>query len=106
MIPTRIEKRHKLLPTEAVVIDKGFESKQADAVNVLKERLPIIKCECGAEILLVPDLQAMNCAIKAHVTEHQKNEINAKRNVITYSKISQLLSQLVLIKINEQNEVF
>jgi hypothetical protein len=100
MISTRIEKRQKLLPTEAVEIVKGLKSKQADADKDLKERLPVIKCECGAEILLVPDLHAMNRAIKDHVTEHKKKESNAK-NVITSSNISQMLSQLSLGKISE-----
>jgi hypothetical protein len=100
MIPTRIEKRQKLLPTAAVEIVKGLKCKQADADKDLKERLPVIKCECGAEILLVPDLQAMNRAIKAHVTEHKKKESNVK-NIITSSNISQMLSQLSLRKISE-----
>jgi hypothetical protein len=70
----------------------------------LKERLPIINCECGAEILLVPDLQAMTRAIKTHVAEHRKTERrNTKKKGIATSKISQMLSQLALIKINEQN---
>jgi hypothetical protein len=104
MSPTRNDKRQKLLSTEAVVIDKGSEDKQADAVNDLKERLPIIKCECGAEILLVPDLQAMNRAIKDHATEHKKKESNSKKNVSTSNNISQMLSQLALIKISGQND--
>src|SRR4030042_777292 len=94
MSRTRVEKLQKLLPTEAVGIANIFEDKNADADKHLKERLPIIKCECGAEILLLPDLQAMNRAIKAHVTEHRKKVRNAKRNVINSSNISQLLSQL------------
>ena len=101
MIPTRIEKRQKLLPTKAVEIVKGLKCKQADADKDLKERLPLIKCECGVEILLVPDLEAMNRAIKAHVTEHKKKESNTKKNVVTSSNISQMLSQLSLRKISE-----
>jgi len=104
MSRTRVEKLQKLLPTEAVGIANIFEDKNADADKHLKERLPIIKCECGAEILLLPDLQAMNRAIKAHVTEHRKKVRNAKRNVITSSDISQLLSQLSLRKISEQKD--
>ncbi len=103
MCPTINEKLQKLSATEAVMIEKGFEGKQANADKGLKNRLPLIRCECGAEILLLPDLQAMNRAIKAHATEHQKKARNAKRNVITYSNISQLLSQLSLRKIIEHN---
>ena len=35
-------------------------------------RLPIIKCSCGAEILLVPNVKKMNEAIEAHILEHTK----------------------------------
>jgi hypothetical protein len=44
-----------------------------------KTRLPIIKCVCGFEILLVPDLKAMDRAIKNHVTDHKKASDVSKR---------------------------
>ena len=34
--------------------------------------MPIIKCVCGSEILVVPDLKAMNLAIDNHVTTKHK----------------------------------
>ena len=34
--------------------------------------LPVIKCSCGAEILLVPDVKLMSEAIEAHVEEHKQ----------------------------------
>lgn len=106
MSTTRFLKIQKMLPIEAVGIANILERENADADKHLKERLPIISCECGAEILVVPDLQAMNRAIKTHVhvAEHRKRERTAQRNVITSSKISQLLSQLTLIKISQQND--
>ena len=99
MSRTRIEKLQKLLPTEVAGIANILEGKNAVADKNLKKHLPLIKCECGAEILLLPDLQAMNRTIKAHVTEHRQKGRNTKRNVITSSNISQLLSQLSLRKI-------
>ena len=104
MSRTRVEKLQKLLPTEEVEIANILDDNTALADNRLKERLPLIRCECGAEILLVPDLQAMNRAIKTHVTEHIKKTRNTKNNVTTSSKISQLLSHLALMKISEQND--
>ena len=97
MSRTRIEKLQKLLPTEVTGIANILEGKNAVADKNLKKHLPLIKCECGAEILLLPDLQAMNRAIKAHVNEHKQKETN--RNVISSINISQLLSQLSLRKI-------
>jgi hypothetical protein len=67
----------------------------------LKENLPLITCDCGAKILLVPDLQAMNLAIKTHVAEHRKKGRNAQEKVKTSKNISQLLTQLTLIKMSE-----
>ena len=101
----RVEKLQKLLPTEAAVIAENIGDNIADADKHLKEGLPIISCECGAEILVVPDLKAMNRAIQAHVAKHRKTERNTKKNVITSGKISELLSQLTLIKMREQNNI-
>ena len=36
--------------------------------------LPIVKCSCGAEILLVPDLAAMDRAIKKHFADHKGDD--------------------------------
>jgi hypothetical protein len=35
--------------------------------------LPTIKCACGAEILLVPDVKLMSKALEAHVEQHKKS---------------------------------
>ena len=101
---TRVERTQKLLPTEAVRIANILEGDIVDADNHLKEHLPIINCECGAEILVVPDLQAMNRAIKTHVAEHRKKTRTTQKNEITPSKISGLLSQFTLLKMSERND--
>jgi hypothetical protein len=103
MNETKVEKLQKLVPTETDEIGNNPEDKHAQLNKLLKERLQIISCECGAEILLVPDLQAMNRAIKAHVAEHIKKGKNAQGNISTSGKISQLLSQLTLIKMSKIN---
>ena len=41
-------------------------------ITVNKKRMPIIKCVCGSEILVLPDLKAMNLAIDNHVTTKHK----------------------------------
>ena len=50
---------------KASVLKKGVSRNAAKST---------IKCECGWEILLVPDLKAMNRAIEAHVDTHRKIE--------------------------------
>jgi hypothetical protein len=37
----------------------------------LKHNLPTIKCGCGHEILLIPDLASMGKAIEEHASEHK-----------------------------------
>jgi len=104
---TGVEKTQKLLPTEAVGIANILGNDIAETDNHLKERLPIINCECGTEILVLPDLQAMNHAIKTHVAEHRRTESkNTQKSGIKPSKISQLLSQLTIIKMSEQNTTY
>ena len=90
-----------MLPTTEMGIANILEFKSAESDEHFKEGLPIISCECGSEILVLPDLQAMNRAIATHVAEHRKKERNTKNNGITSGKISQLLSQLTLIKMSE-----
>jgi hypothetical protein len=91
---------HKLVPTATgEIVNAPGEHKKAQSYKLLTEHLPFITCDCGAQILLVPDLRAMSIAIKAHVAEHTRGKVNTSRN------ISQLLSQLALIKISEITDI-
>jgi hypothetical protein len=101
MSRTRFEKLQRLLTIEASGVANGLEGDIAAADNYLKERLPIINCECGTEILVVPDLQAMNRAIKNHTAQHRKKKINNRKNEISPHKASEMLSQLTIIKLSE-----
>ena len=104
MSRTRVEGIHNQVSTESEIIASELENKTDNSDGNLKERLPIINCECGAEILVVPDLQAMNRAIETHVTEHRKNQKSNAKNLTESGKIGQLLSQLSLIKISERSD--
>jgi hypothetical protein len=73
---TKFRKLSEPAPTEMVGVGNTSGTKTSEAEPFLKERLPIIKCECGAEILLLPDLKAMDRAINAHVAEHRKEGKN------------------------------
>ena len=98
----RVGKYQKLLSPEARGSANVLGGYIADADNYLKERLPIINCECGAEILVVPDLQAMNRAIKTHADTHRKKTRNTKKKQITPNEAIELLSQLAIIKMSKQ----
>jgi hypothetical protein len=97
---TTFKKKHRHTPTEMVSVADTSRSKTSDAELCLKGRLPLIKCECGTEILLVPDLKAMDRAIDAHVAEHRKKANNPSR-AATSSRISQLLALLTLRKASD-----
>ncbi len=97
---TEFEKSKKQRPKEMICAETSLGSKTSNAERSLKERLPLIKCECGTEILLLPDLVAMDRAIDAHVAEHRKKGNNPSR-AATSSRISQLLAQLILRKASE-----
>lgn len=45
-------------------ITKGHKKK-------FNSNMPFVKCTCGVKILVVPDVAAMDRAIKNHMTEHK-----------------------------------
>jgi hypothetical protein len=62
------------------------------------ESLPTIKCECGAEILLVPDVKLMSKALEAHVEEHKAKFEDAKEAEVEGQTIMDDLVAKVLMK--------
>ncbi len=58
----------------------------------------IIKCECGSEILLIPDLTEMGRAIESHAKEHQKKAQTAKEAEEIFNHIQDFLLKQVLKK--------
>ena len=38
----------------------------------LKNGLPVLKCKCGHEILIMPDLKTMGRVIEEHAIEHKR----------------------------------
>ena len=104
MSRTKVKKTQRLLPIEETDIAAILKVESAAEGERVEEVLPIIRCECGAKILVLPDLKAMNRAIETHVNEHRRNERHIKKNLSSPSKISELLSQLTLIKISQQNK--
>ncbi len=62
----------------------------------LAERLPTIKCICGAQILLLPDLKVMNHAIEFHVAYHRKKEKDPNKKIAKTTHIRQALIKQLL----------
>jgi hypothetical protein len=67
--------------------------------------LPTLKCECGAEILFLPDLKEMSFAIEAHVAEHRKNPKDPCRAEAEAERVeNDLISQAFTIANREQTK--
>jgi hypothetical protein len=103
MSRTRIQKIGSPLLLRQKKLCNLPKNKSTDTSKFLKQSLQVITCECGTDILIVPDLQAMNHAIKAHVKEHRKKEDPLKRTMEPSSNINELLLKLLLKKISNQN---
>ena len=101
MIENTVVKIRKLISTETSTKSVTEENTNAQSYKRLKEHLPLITCDCGAEILLVPDLDAMNLAIEAHVAQHRNNRTDAQGKENASGSIGHRLSQLVLMKLSE-----
>jgi hypothetical protein len=63
-----------------------------------KKAVSLIRCECGFEILVVPDLKAMGRAIEDHAAEHAKKEKNSAKAAFAEARIQNLLIALALEK--------
>lgn len=57
-----------------------------------KKGMPTIKCVCGARILVVPDLKAMNRAIKNHVAVHKHADYG-----IVFDSLEEFLTEQTLM---------
>jgi hypothetical protein len=67
-----------------------------DNTNSGKSKLPVIKCECGVEILLVPDLKEMSLVVQEHAQKHKEAIKNKEEAEITYSIIEKALTAQIL----------
>lgn len=100
---TLIQKMQKMVPTGSVSTVDFFYAKTANANMSLKDRFSLVKCECGAKILLLPDLREMSRAIEAHVAEHRKQKGHVR--IAESNHVNQLLVQLSLMKASERTSV-
>ena len=76
----------------------SFNRNRQSKVTVHKRRMPIVRCICGSEILVVPDLKAMNIAVDNHVTTKHKRTPDDSQRLSEF-----LVEQVILVatKINK-----
>ena len=53
--------------------------------------MPTIRCVCGMRLLVVPDLKAMNHAIKNHLAEHKQADYGLLHDSLEEFLIEQIL---------------
>jgi len=84
-------------------VQRNRREKQVSNNDVRKkkragETMPMVKCFCGAKILLVPDVKKMSEAIEAHAKEHAKNYKTEKEKDIEADRVREDLIAKVLAK--------
>jgi hypothetical protein len=84
-----------VFPTINLAILMGKQNKSKEPT------LPIIKCECGAEILLIPDLTEMGKAISNHAHKHAETIENPEEAKAIYSKTEHSLTAQTLRKASQ-----
>jgi len=67
-----------------------------------KEGMPIIRCACGFEILVLPDLRAMNRAIKNHINGHKPASCGSEC-ILAINWLEEFLTEQVLIVASKMN---
>jgi hypothetical protein len=80
-------------------INFSFNKNSSSRVVVHKKHMPIVRCVCGFEILVLPDLKAMNLAIKNHLGEHKQTHNDADR----LDLFDESLTKQVLIEASKMN---
>lgn len=63
-----------------------------------KKGMPTIRCVCGLRILIVPDLKAMNRAIKNHVAKHKQADYG-----LVFDSLEDFLTEQILMAANKIN---
>jgi hypothetical protein len=67
--------------------------------NGNSRKMPIIVCECGQEILVIPDLGEMIRCIEAHARSHSEKERNPCESEAEFNRIEEELTQKVLVEL-------
>jgi DNA-directed RNA polymerase subunit RPC12/RpoP len=63
-----------------------------------RKGLPTIRCMCGSRILIVPDLKAMNRAIKNHLAEHRQTNYG-----LGFDSLEEFLTEQILMAASKMN---
>ena len=79
------------------IITSSSQDRKSSSAKYQKG-MPTIKCICGLEILVVPDLKAMKRAIRNHVAEHKKADYG-----LAFDSLEDFLTEQILLVACEMN---
>ena len=69
------------------------------------KKMPIIVCECGQEILVIPDLKEMVRCIEAHARSHSEKEGITCESEAIFNRIEEQLTQKVLEELAKTTKI-
>ena len=75
-----------------------FNQDRHNKVATHKKHMPVIKCVCGFEILVLPDLKAMNRAIKNHLAEQKQADYD-----LAFDSLEKFLTEQILKAASKMN---
>lgn len=81
---------------QEIYFASGKDRKSKSIIH--KKGMPTIRCVCGSRILVVPDLKAMNLAIKNHVAEHRQSDYG-----LVNESLEEFLTEQILMVASEMN---
>ena len=93
----------KQLHENRVVSSNGHIGDNFPSINP-NGGMPLIRCLCGAKILLIPDMKAMNRAIGNHIDEHIRMNSKTRKCYISPVKVRKILVEQILEKASEQRQ--
>lgn len=63
--------------------------------------LPVVKCKCGAEFLLIPDLNEMSKTVEKHALFHREKEPDHVKAEAVFAEIQDQLIMQILEKVRK-----
>jgi hypothetical protein len=63
--------------------------------------MPLIRCKCGCQILVVPDLKAMNRAIRQHLKKHFDKSKGLPKASPAMDSLEQFLVEQIITALSE-----
>jgi hypothetical protein len=96
-----VQNQQRILSRQTLYIGEGYYLFEVG--QKLSKDLPTIKCECGAELKIVPDLEEMACVIEKHAQKHGKIELDQRNARAIFDHIQDSLIMLTLQKVSHLN---